>query len=118
MINVYWPLKLALNTSSQVEPILFNLGTTFLDSIELGQKFELRSTTLPGNRFFTVLVTGFYNKSVLVQPESSNIADEVTEIFLSSHRREDYRKLSTSEYFSLYPEELIILYNGVIPDWW
>ncbi|WP_206757616.1 hypothetical protein [Nostoc parmelioides] len=64
------------------------------------------------------MVTGFYKESVLVQPESSNIAGEVTEIFLSSRRREDYRKLSALEYFSLYPEELIILHDGVIPDWW
>lgn len=103
-------IKKALKANEEPR-ILLKIGVIYED-VEEGKKYRLTNPVnmkeLSGT-YFDVMVTGFCDSKVLVQPESSRINKIVQKEFFLSNNAQDYRILSSEEYYSLYPQEELVL---------
>jgi hypothetical protein len=115
--QVWMPLPYFPVDPSNYPPALVQLGAISNQHIELGQEIELINTVSPfTGTYFLIKITGFRDNLVLALSPYRSVRTQAEDYFFSRSRspRNAYRRLTTEEYYRLYPEEQNLLPGRVI----
>ncbi|MFP5271348.1 hypothetical protein [Coleofasciculus sp.] len=113
--QVWMPLPYFPVDPSNYPPALVQLGAIPNQHIELGQEIELINTvSLFTGTSFCIKITGFRDNFVLALSPYRSVRTQAENYFFSIYPRNAYRRLTTEEYYRLYPEEQNLLPERVI----
>ncbi|HEY9797831.1 MAG TPA: hypothetical protein V6D30_19520 [Leptolyngbyaceae cyanobacterium] len=116
--QVWMPLPYIPIDPSNYPPALVQLGVIYNRPPEIGQDVRLTSTVTPfAGTYFHIKITGLRDNFALALSPESSVGRQAEEYFFSKYPQNAYRRLTTEEYYRLYPEERDVIPGRVInPD--
>ena len=118
--QIWMPLPyIPVDPNSNYPPALVQLGVIYNQHLEIGQDIEaLRNTVSPfTGTYFSIKITGFRDNFALALSPYDPVTTKAEDDFFLRYPKQAYRRLTTEEYYELYPEERYVIPGRVInPD--